>query len=156
MFDSEELTPIVSMIGFGVLLTLVGGFLTFVGFLSGMMWLGIALGAGGLILLIVGVYKGVGMGIRDDSSQPLVRHTNAQIMNCLVYTKGNEQVFDRDLFDPEELQYIVQILHSDGRRKEYQSGPMTFDTLGEGMKGTLILQGRTVVGFERSMTQNGG
>ncbi|MBX3113501.1 MAG: hypothetical protein KF836_02955 [Fimbriimonadaceae bacterium] len=109
-------------------------------FIAGVLCFAIAVGAG---------WKNVGF---KDSSQPIAVEPNSYIVACFIVDKKNEPVYEPDMFEPDEITYIVQIAFRNGDKHELTTSPEVFATLGEGLVGKVHFQGRKLLNFERDLT----
>lgn len=102
----------------------------------------------GIGLVGAGVYIGLKETHGDNSTKPVERTENAYIMNVLVINSKGEQVFDPEMYDSNELKYIVQIAYPHGRKEEYETSPYLLSGIGEGMRGVATVQGNWLSKFE--------
>lgn len=133
--------------GLGVV---AGGFFTTIGLISGalgLIILGTFIFLGGTGTLIYALATGLSFSMGANDKKPEERHEGAYIMNKLVVTRKGEPVYDADMHDPEEIQYLVQVEFANGRKTELKTSPEVFGSIGEGQKGMLLVQGRWINQF---------
>lgn len=96
-------------------------------------------------------WKNVGM---RDSGKPIMREPNSYIISCRIETKRYEPVYEPDMYDPSELDRLVQVLFKNGEKFEFTTDHETFNTIGEGMVGVLTYQGRKILRFEPDLKES--
>lgn len=107
---------------------------------------------GGIVAFAGAVFAGwKNVGFKD-SSQPIAIEPNSYIVACFILDKKGDSVFDPEMFEPDEIEYMVQIEFRTGDKHEFKTSPEVFGTLGEGLVGKLHFQGRTLLKFERDLT----
>jgi hypothetical protein len=134
----------------GVIGILVGGFFTALGLIvsaKAATVLGSLIFLGSIGTIIYGLTKGLSMGIGANDKQPEESHDGAYIMNKLVVDRRGETVYDPDMHNPEDLKYLLQVQFETGRKSEFETSPLVFHGIGEGQKGTIVVQGRWVSQF---------
>jgi hypothetical protein len=102
---------------------------------------------GGLVLVIVGLFVGIREGSGDNRDKPEQRVPQTYIIGKLVLDLKGEQVYDPDMYEPEELQLLVQVRMPGKRKEEFKTHPLVFNSIGEGMTGTVVFQGRWLSQF---------
>lgn len=102
----------------------------------------------GLVIAGIGLYIGLRDTHGDVSKLPVTVVDGAKIMNVLIVDKKGDHVFDPEMFDPDDLKYIVQVLMPNGRREEFETARQLLDYMGEGMTGRIAHQGRWLSKFE--------
>lgn len=104
---------------------------------------------GGLGLLGFGLYYGWQHGSATGASKkPIERVAGTYIIGKLILTKrGGEQVFDPEMYDPDELQLLVQVRMPGKGKEELITEGIVFNSVGEGMTGTIVHQGRWLCQF---------
>lgn len=165
MIQNKEVTRFVVVTGIGVLLIIAGGLL----FASGAVqdsaadlesdmafrWarvVGFPIGVGlvgvGLCLwaLVGGLKFAYG---RDDKAQVRVVR-GAYIIAAFIESREG-RVFDPEMFAPEDLTYYVHVHLGPGEKAELKTSRAVFDTIGEGLKGTVTFQGKWLGKFEREI-----
>lgn len=99
-------------------------------------------------MVITGIYMGLSEKYGDNSKKPVQVVPDAYIMNIIVTDKSGEYVFNYDMFDPDELTYVIQVAMPGGRREEFETSPYLLEGIGEGMRGTVTFQGNWLSKFE--------
>jgi hypothetical protein len=151
------------------MLTIVGGSLTLLGVMAYFMMLAGGAAAmakrgdpnmfafAGLPLVVsligcamaaAGLWIGFRHTFKNDSASPVQAVEGAYIIACVATNKTGDPVFDRDMYDRSELQYYVQVRLPDDSRSEYKTSADVFESLGEGLTGTAIIQGKWLGQFQ--------
>ncbi len=115
--------------------------------IGGLLTLGIILFFAGLGTLVFAVLRGLHHTMGPDSGKPEIVLNDVYIMAMLRVDSKGDMIFDPEAFDPSELKYLVQIQHADGTKIEYRTSPEVFGSMGEGMRGKAIVQGRWLAQF---------
>lgn len=150
-------TKIAKLLGIG-LATMVVSFLAF--FLFGWLTvlarnpagfllssLSVLTGLGGLGMVIYALVKGMGSALQDDSKKPVETFRGAYVISTVVTTSDGEPVFDTEEYDEEDLRFYVQLELHTGRKIELTAPMMLWNQIGEGMKGTITLQGKSMTSW---------
>lgn len=101
----------------------------------------------GLATLVFGVLKGLHETMGSEAGNPEMTYEDVYIIAMLRADAKGEMVFVPEHYAKEELQHLVQIEHPDGRKIEYRTSPEVFESMGEGMRGRAIVQGRWLCQF---------
>ncbi|MES1147488.1 MAG: hypothetical protein ABUL49_01930 [bacterium] len=163
--EDESQSRIAQFIGFGVALivaSLVGFFLAYIGgvaravqssgkdtnlfFFCALAVFGFVLGVG---LVITGLVLGGKEAFGNNAKKPMQRGGPVYIVACLVMDRKNEPVFDAEMYDVEDLRFYVQVKFADGTAKEFETAYEVMGTIGEGMWGYIVYQGKWLNSFER-------
>ena len=163
--EDESQSRIAQLIGFGVVLIVLGliGFgVMFVGgvframqtsgkdtnlfVFSSAAAIAVLVGIG---MLVAGLVMGGREAFGDNSKQPQQRGGPVYVVACLVMDRQNEPVFDAEMFDEDELRFYVQVKFADGTPKEFETAQDVMGSIGEGMWGYIVYQGKWLNGFER-------
>lgn len=107
----------------------------------------VLVGLAGLGTVIYALVLGMGTVMQDDSKKPIETHRSAYVISKVVTTSEGEPVFDIDDYDEDELRFYVQLQLTTGRKLELHSPMQLWGQIGEGMKGTMTLQGRTMTSW---------
>lgn len=104
--------------------------------------IGVAIAGGPVILsLLLG-------GEKLSSKAPLERSPGCQILNKIATDKRGSHALDLELYDEDELRLYVKVLFPTGKQKEFRTQRDIYESIGEGMFGTVIIQGDWIGGFE--------
>lgn len=150
-------TKVAKILGFG-LATMVVSFLGFFFFgwltILGRNSAGFALssicvltGIGGFGTVIYALVKGMGSALQDDSRKPIESFNSAYVISKVVTASDGEPVYDVEEYDEDELRFYVQLELHTGRKIELTAPMMLWNQIGEGMKGTLTLQGKSMTSW---------
>ena len=170
--STEMQKKVAAFIGFGLLAVIVGTFL-FIGAIGlgsasylntggkgGAM--GYAMGGffflvalGGLFSIGWGIAIGLQEAFGDDRKKPIENASGVLIIAKLVLDSKNDTVYDPDMYDEDEIQRLVQVQFANGRKEEFKASLTVFDTIGEGMKGKIIYQGKWLSSFEMEIQPGG-
>lgn len=107
----------------------------------------VLLGLGGLGTVIYALVLGMGSVMQDDSKKQIETHRGAYVISKVVTTDKGEHVFDTEDYDEDELRFYVQLELATGRKLELHSPMQLWGQIGEGMKGTLTLQGKSMTSW---------
>ena len=163
--EDESQSRIAQCIGFGVALIVIGlvgfGLMYLAGMMrafqtsgrdtnlfvfSGMAVLAVLLGLG---LVITGLLMGGKEAFGNDRNKPQQRGGPVYIVACLTMNRQNDPIFDASIYDPDELRFYVQVKFADGTAKEYETAYEVMGTIGEGMWGYIVYQGKWLSSFEK-------
>ncbi len=136
------IASIIGFVAFGWLTILAGSALGL--FLSGFC---VLLGIGGFGTIVYSLVSGMSSALQDDSKKPVERHQGVYVISKVVTMADGEPVFDLEEFDEDELRFYVQIELANGRKTELTVPMMLWNQIGEGMKGTLTLQGKSMTSW---------
>jgi hypothetical protein len=137
------LLMVLAMSGAGAL-SLVGQEDPSIYLLSG---LGLVVVASGALLAVTGVVAGLRRVTRSDSKAAPRSVPGAYVVSTEVSNKRLEPVFDPGMYEPDELRYYARVeLPGEGVR-EFKLAPEVYGSLGEGMRGTAMVQGDRLTGF---------
>ncbi|MDI9638965.1 DUF2500 family protein [Kamptonema cortianum] len=106
--------------------------------------------AGSVASFIAAFVIGSRTAWQQDSKAPLTRIPNVYVVAKLAESKDGH-VFDLDMHDPSELKYFVQVKFENGESQEYRTSAAVYSSIGEGMRGTIFVQGTWLAAFELSM-----
>jgi hypothetical protein len=107
----------------------------------------VLIGLGGLGTVIYALVLGMGTVMQDDSKKPMETHRGAYVISKVVTTTEGEPVFDVDDYDEDDLRFYVQLQLATGKKLELHSPMRLWSQIGEGMKGTMTLQGRSMTSW---------
>jgi hypothetical protein len=99
--------------------------------------------AGGIWALIMGLKEGMG----NDSTKPVEVAKGVSIISKLVLDKAHSPVFEPEHYDPDEIDYLVQVKFANGSKEEFKTSPECFATIGEGLNGEITYQGKWLSRF---------
>lgn len=102
----------------------------------------------GAFLCGLGIYIGYRSAFGDNFTPVPSGALNAYVVAKFILSNDGDFVHDPELFEPEELKYIVQIEFSDGTKKEFETDPFVYAGIGEGQHGDVEYQGHMLTRFE--------
>lgn len=108
---------------------------------AAMAGLGLVVASAGIVVAGYALVMGIREAYSDDGKKPITEAKGCYVIGKLILNKGQEQVFDPDMYEPDELTHLVQMTLPDGRKREFTTHPLMFQTIGEGTRGTAYFQG---------------
>lgn len=155
--DKQRIIVNLTIWGFVAIIAAVIGFMMFGGI--GSLFLGIRTGAMlagfcilvGLIgagMLVAAMVYALRQSAGSHADRPVERHENAYIISCQILNDRHEPIFDPDMYDEDEYKCFVQVELANGRKVEYETTRAVMGTIGEGMRGTITVQGNWLGQFE--------
>lgn len=170
--STEVQKKVVAFIGFGLLALIVGTFLALgaiglgaasflntggkggaMGYAMGGFFILVALG--GLFSIGWGIVMGLQEAYGDDSKKPVENASGVLIIAKLILDDKNDTVYDPEMYDPEDINRLVQVQFANGRKEEFKAHQVTFDSIGEGMKGKITYQGKWISSFQMEIQPGG-
>jgi hypothetical protein len=106
--------------------------------------------AGGCTFLILGVMKSFGRETKE-------RHGTGQITAvdnvCIsaknvIHIDSEAPCHEPDVFEDDELEWNVRIIFPNGKSHEYATDRRVYDSVGEGLKGRILVDGPRLISFE--------
>lgn len=104
--------------------------------------LGLLLVPIGIILAIVSLASGWAEAFGDPSKKPVQRANDVYVIAKVIADKKAHPVIDPEFHDPSELRYLVQFNIPSRGKVELECAGEVFNTVGEGMNGDIVFQGR--------------
>lgn len=105
----------------------------------------------GMIMGVVGLMQGLHKVAQDDSKAPVFTSEDVFILTKLILDEKHEAVYDPEMYEPEDLRRYVQVQFANGRKEEFQAPTDVFNSIGEGMRGTITHQGKWISGFQMAV-----
>jgi hypothetical protein len=148
MIESEVSRRVYKLIGGGIIVFGFGLWLLTLGALTGQLFIPVSVLALGFGTLLYGLILGIRTAYADDSKKEVTMHADVYIVARIMETTKHEVVVDPEMYPEEQLVRLVQIRFPDGNVRELTAEPEVFKFTGEGMSGTVHVQGGSLVAFQ--------
>jgi hypothetical protein len=148
MIESEVSRRVYKLIGAGVIVFLFGLWLLTFGALTGQLLLPVSVMVLGFGMLLYGLVLGIRTAYADDTKKEVTMHSDVYIVARIMETTDHELVVDPEMYPEEQIVRLVQVRFPDGKVRELKTEPEVFEFTGEGMSGTVHIQGGSLVAFQ--------
>lgn len=101
----------------------------------------------GLFMILYQLIAGLRIATQDDTKMAIELFRGAYVIAKIVTHESGDPVFGWEEYDPDELKWYVTFQFSGGRKMELKTPYALWHQIGEGMSGSVTVQGRTLTSW---------
>lgn len=101
----------------------------------------------GLFMIAYQLVTGLRIAMQDDSKQAMETFRGAYVIAKVVTHDTGDPCFGWEEYDPDDLRWYVTFQFVGGRKLELKVPYALWQQIGEGMTGTITVQGRTMTSW---------
>lgn len=101
----------------------------------------------GLFMILYQLISGLRIATQDDTKMPAEVFRGAYVIAKIVTHESGDSVFGWEEYDPDELRWYITFQFVGGRKMELRTPYALWHQIGEGMSGTITVQGRSLTSW---------